>query len=175
MIRCTKCGEMIDPKEGQAEGDWVDIIRLLPAFEKHSRLAFEYVELFSIMPLRIKGKKILRLLKGIAKLFESETFVFNRRAYKISKAGIVEALKIVCNKNFTAPLENHNYLMKVMIGISERELKERRDAEDKLLKKKEEIKRSGTGDQEPGEDITAQEFKERHGIKSLADQIGSKT
>ena len=174
MIRCTKCGERINPQEGQAEGEWADIIRLLPAFEKHSRIAFEYVELFSVMPIRMKGKKILRLLTGIAKLYQSEKFIFDRREYRISKAGIVEALTIVCNKHFTVPLENHHYLQKVMIGISERELSEARDLEDKIQRENERRLRSGGRDQGSEGRITAQEYKSKKGIKSLVDSIGQK-
>ncbi|MBN2060723.1 MAG: hypothetical protein JW882_09945 [Deltaproteobacteria bacterium] len=169
MIRCTKCGELINPQEGQAENEWIEIIRLLPVFGKHSRLAFEYVELFSVTPLRMKGKKILRLLTGLAKLFDSEEYVFNRKKYKISRTGIVEALTIVCNKHFDRPLENNNYLIKVMIGISEREMKEQRDLADRRQRERE---KAGRKPEEDG--ITAVEFKKQTGIESLTDKIGSK-
>lgn len=130
MIRCTKCGASFEPQEGQAEGEWISIIRLLPVFGKDSRLVFEYVELFGISPLRMKGKKILRLLREVTKLFEVGKFSYQKKEYSVSRAGIMEGLSVVCNKSFTAPLEGHNYLKKVLIGISEREQKDTRDKAD---------------------------------------------
>lgn len=176
MIRCPKCGEKFRVQDGQAEGEWAETISLLPEFGRQGRLVFEYVELFSVVPLRGKGKKVLRLLKEMARLFGSEKFDFQKKGYRISKAGIVEALTVVCNKQFSACLENHNYLKKVMIGISEREQKERRDRADRDQKKREEVvgrvgsKQYAVGREE--EVITADEFKKKRGIESLAGKIG---
>jgi len=91
-------------REAQAEGEWADIIRLLPCFEGHGRLVFEYVELFGVTPLKLKIKKILRLLQEVAKLFETSRFLFQKKEYKVSKPGIVEGLRAVCNKGFQEPL-----------------------------------------------------------------------
>ena len=55
-------------------GDWADIIRLLPGFGRNAGLVFEYIELHNIFPLKKKSKKILRLLKDMAGLFEREKF-----------------------------------------------------------------------------------------------------
>ena len=174
MIRCPKCGEQFRLQAGQAEGEWAEIISLLPEFGRNGRLVFEYVELFSVVPLRGKGKKILRLIKQMAALFGSEKFNFQKKEYRVSKAGIVEALSVVCNKQFSACLENHNYLKKVMIGISEREQKERRDRADKDLRKREEaVGRVGSKQYAVEEEvITADEFKKKRGIESLAGKIG---
>ncbi len=173
MIRCTKCGEEINPQEGQAENEWVDIIRLLPSFGNHSRLAFEYVELFGVVPLRMKGKKILRLLRDVAALFGNERFSFQKKTYRISKSGIAEALGVVCNKHFAAPLENHNYLKKVMITISERELKEQRALEDRRQREREQEIIGQRSLQPENDGISAEEFKRRKGIVgSLVDRIG---
>ena len=174
MIRCPKCGERFNPQDGQAEYEWTEIIRLLPEFDGHSRLFFEYIELFSVVPLRMKGKKILRILKELIRLFEGEKFKYQKREYRISKAGIVEALQVVCNKQFASSLENHNYLKKVMIGVADRELKERRDARDKEQRRSEEqkVRRSDIDGIEEGEVITAEEYKKKRGIESLVESIG---
>ncbi len=150
--------------------EWGEIIRLLPAFGSHARLAFEYVELFGVLPLRMKGKKILRLLQDVSALLRTGSFRYQRREYHISEPGIWEALRIVCNKHFEQPLENHNYLKKVMIGISERERKEARDAAEREQKQREERLRKGvSGD---GRAMSAEEFKRRAGVESLAGIIG---
>uniref|UniRef100_A0A6M3ISK8 Uncharacterized protein n=1 Tax=viral metagenome TaxID=1070528 RepID=A0A6M3ISK8_9ZZZZ len=175
MIRCPKCGERFGLQEGQAEGEWAEIISLLPIFGNHGKIVFEYVELFGVVPLRGRGKKILRLLKEVAKLFGSEKFDFQKREYRISKVGIMEALQVVCNKQFSSKLENHNYLKKVMMGIAEHEQKERRDRADKDLRRLEDKKMRRLEDkdeQAEGEVITAGEYKKRKKIDSLVDQIG---
>lgn len=170
MIRCPKCGNKFPLQDGQAEGEWSDIISLLPSFGPHSRLVFEYVELFGVSPLRGRAKKILRLLKEMAALLGSEKFDFQKKQYAISKAGIVESLKVVCNKNLTQ-LENHNYLKKVMIDVATREQKELRDAQDKNLRKREqEHVREVAQEQEKA--ISAAEYKQKKRIDSLVDQIG---
>lgn len=154
-------------QEAQAEGEWADIMRLLPYFEGHGRLVFEYVELFSISPLKLKSKKILRLLKEVAKLFESSRFMFQKKEYEVSKPGIVEGLRAVCNKGFQEPLQNHNYLKKVLIGIAERERKGRREIEDKKVREAEDRRLKGDDsytDKEHGHGLLgAEEIRKRAG------------
>ena len=113
-------------REAMAEQEWVNVMQLWPVFGPHSRLVFEYVEKFSIHPMKIKVKKLLRLLTDIAGLFKTGRFVINRAEYEVSQRGIVEALTIVNNRNFEQALENHNYLKKVLAGISEKECTETR-------------------------------------------------
>jgi hypothetical protein len=175
MIRCDKCGDKIDLTAGIFTDDWVEIMQLLPSFGGSSRLVFEYIELHGVFPLQKKSKKILRLLTDMARLFNSEKFRFGRAEYFISRAGIAEALTIVCNKNI-ADLDGHNYLKKVMISISDRERKDARDAEDKALREKEKNHFNGhrptLTDTEELKSFS--EFKKSQGIESLADSIGRK-
>ncbi|HRR42137.1 MAG TPA: hypothetical protein P5244_12955, partial [Syntrophales bacterium] len=56
-----------------------------------------------------------------------------------------EALNVVVLKNFQDRLENHNYLKKVMIGISEREERESGKQAERDLRKKEAVLMSGGG------------------------------
>ena len=171
-MQCPYCRKSFDPREAMAEAEWYDIISLIPEFGPYSKLAMEYCELFGVTPLRIKSKKLLRLLNEVAALFRNESFTFQKKQYRISRAGIAEALRIVCNKHFEQPLENHNYLKKVMIGIAEREAKEQSIRREKELRRKEE--RIMAGAREEG-GITLEEYKRSIGVKSLADIIGMKT
>lgn len=178
-------------REAMAEQEWVDVMCLLPVFGKHSRLAFEYVENFSIHPMKTKVKKILRLLTDIAGLFKTGKFVINRCEYEVSQRGIVEALTIVNNKHFDVPLENHNYLKKVLTSIADKERTESRAALDKDLKRREEkaitkarrdesTKEEGEskrdrplcGTDEPGAYLTPAEIKKRAG--DLVGKIGQR-
>jgi len=71
------------------------------------------------------------------RLFDSESFSFQKKTYSISHAGIVEALDLCIKKNFDQSLENHNYLKRVMITISEREGKGKSIQGEKDLRKRE--------------------------------------
>ena len=174
---CPKCAFEFRPDDAFADGELRDIINLLPRFQGHGKLAFEYCELFGVTPLRLKTKKLLRLLQEVSALFGSEIFHFQRKEYSISVAGIAEALRTVCNKHFERPLENHNYLKKVMIGIAERERKDVRDRADREQKGREQGRREEDkkGRREEGEKVlTAEEYKKKKGIESLAERIGKK-
>ena len=164
MITCPKCAYKFDYREAVMDDDWREIIGLLPVFERHDKLVFEYVEKFGINPLRIKGSKVLRLLRQIARLFEKGSFEWRKSNKSISKSGIVEALEIVSNKNFDTSLENHNYLKKVMVGIAEREAKEKSARAERELRKSEvRGQRSDVKNQKEEWEMTTGEFKERLG------------
>ncbi|RLB13537.1 MAG: hypothetical protein DRG82_15530 [Deltaproteobacteria bacterium] len=167
-MQCPYCRKSFDPREAVAEAEWYDIISLIPEFGPYSKLVMEYCELFGVTPLRIKSKKLLRLLREAAVLFRNESFKFHKRQYRISRTGIAEALRTVCNKHFETPLENHNYLKKVMIGISEREQREEGIRREKELRRKEASIMAGVRE----ESITADEYKRRAGIESLAAMVG---
>ena len=170
-MQCPYCAKNFDPREAMAEAEWYDIIGLIPEFGPYSKLAMEYCELFGVHPLRIKTKKLLRLLNEVAALFRNESFKFQKKQYRISRTGIAEALRIVCNKHFEQPLENHNYLKKVMIGIAEREQKQESIRREKELRRKEERIMAGAREEEG---ITLKEYMRQAGIKSLAEMIGRK-
>ena len=153
------------------DDDWRKIIILLPVFERHGKLVFEYVEKFGIKPLAIKSSKVLRLLRQMGKLFESESFEWRKSNKSLSKSGIVEALDIVVNKNFDTPIENHNYLKKVMVGISDREGKENSKRAEREMREKEtsSVHRSPVAETDDENPISAEEFRKRK--KELAGQM----
>ena len=103
------------------ESDLLAVIKMLNTFGQHSGLVASYTELFGLTPLKNKRKKWRLLLEEVKRLFDSETFAFQKKTYRISKSGIVEAMNTVVHRNWSTCLENHNYLKKVMIGIAERE------------------------------------------------------
>ena len=146
MIRCPKCGTRFDYREAVMDQTWREIIALLPRFGSHGKLAFEYIEKFDTNPLKAKSRNVLRLLKELSKLYESESFKWRKNTYSISKSGVLEAVQITCNKNFSEPLENHNYLKKVMITIAGRELKEKRDRLDREQRERESAARQAIAD-----------------------------
>jgi hypothetical protein len=107
------------------------------AIKRHSSAVMGYVCLFGVTPFHLKASKFRRIMEEMVKLFDSQAFNFQKKVYQISHAGIVEALDICIKKNFNETLENHNYLKKVMIGISDREGKGKSRADEKELRLRE--------------------------------------
>ncbi len=123
--------------ELQMDSDLYAIIKMQPAFGKHAHLVWAYIELFGITPMRAKSKKIRILLEEMKTLFDAGSFGYQKRKYQISQAGIAEALNIVVHRNFETLLDSHNYLKKIMIGISEKETGAAGKTAEKELRKKE--------------------------------------
>jgi hypothetical protein len=138
-MRCPLCGGEFDIMDAQMDQDWLNIVKLLPTFGGHGNLAFEYVEKFGVCPVRMKGKKILRLLEEMSRLFRSGEFVYQRRKYTTSNQVVIEAVKAVVNKHFASPLENHNYLKKVMISLHEEAQREESKRKERELREREQV------------------------------------
>jgi hypothetical protein len=123
--------------EMQEDKDIVAIITMSAGFGKQAHLAWAYIELFGVTPMRGKTKKIRLILEEMKGLFDSQAFKYQKRKYEISHAGISEALNVVVHRHFGTHLDSHNYLKKIMIGISEREARESGKTAEKNLRKKE--------------------------------------
>jgi hypothetical protein len=120
------------------ESDTSAILQMLPSFgNKYAPLVMGYCYLFGVTPFRLKARKLRLLLEELKRLFDAESFTFEKRKYGISHAGIAEALDVMIKRNFTRALPNHNYLKQIMIGISEREGKAAGRTAEKDLRKRE--------------------------------------
>lgn len=154
-FRCPYCRRECDYEEVQMDADLHAIIRMLPSFGPHANLVAAYTELFGISPLKTRRRKWRLLLEEMKRLFDGESFIYNRRTYSIARTGIAEALNLIVHRHWESRLENHNYLKKIMIGISEREGKDvGRKAEKDLYKKEEKLRagvRSETSEEIPPE------------------------
>ena len=144
-IRCPKCRYEHDLRVAMREANLVEIIQMVGDFAPHSRLVFEYAEMFdTVKP--IKAAKLLRILQDVHGIWTTGKFSYRKTPYQISKDGIVNSLKTLCNKKLD--LENHNYLIKVMIGVADQEGEKRSQQEEQALRKKETSLQSGV---RPGE------------------------
>lgn len=118
-LKCPKCLYEYDPRAATKDQAMLQVIQMQPEFAQHSKLVFEYAELFdTIRP--VKAAKLLRILTEVLDIWKAGQFVFQKRFYRISKEGMAQALKTVCNKNLVS-LDNHNYLKKVMVTVAEEE------------------------------------------------------
>lgn len=128
----------------QTENDLTAMIQMLPVFGKHSNLVMAYLDIFQIAPMHKHMKKTLVLLTDMKNLFQSESFNYQKKIYKISQSGIVEALHVVVQRHFSEALDNHNYLKRVMISIAEREAKGASIQAERDLRQKEDRLMSGS-------------------------------
>lgn len=135
----------------QMDKDLKYVFEVLPSFgTRYSSLVMGYVILFGVTPFNIKTKKLRVLMEEMKRLFDAQSFNYQQKAYQISHAGIGEALDVCIKKNFTERLENHNYLKKIMIGISEREGKEKSRVVEKELRSREQKQAAGYDREEQG-------------------------
>jgi len=135
--------------EIQMDKDLRYVLEVLPSFgQRYSNLVMGYVYLFGVTPYNLKAKKLRIILEEMKKLFDVQSFSFQKKTYSISHAGIAEALDLCVKKNFTEHLENHNYLKRVMVTISEREGKNQSRADEKNLRAREQ-KTVETGERDP--------------------------
>jgi len=152
--------------EIKGDADLMAIIQTVPVFEKHANLVWAYVELFGISPLKSKTKKLRILLEKMARLFQSEEFGYQKKTYRISRAGIAEALSTTVHHPFETKLTNHNYLKKIMISIAGKEEQATGKQAEKDLREGEGKLRSG------GEISESQRRANLRKLRSIIDDIG---
>lgn len=128
-ITCPYCRESFGLEAYLKDVVMVQVIRMLPEFGQHSRLVWEYAELFRIGP-PLNARKLHRVMSDVLAMFKAGGFEFQRRRYEISRDGLAAVLRTVCNQLGSgrpggSPLQNHNYLKKCAIGIAELEGREK--------------------------------------------------
>lgn len=159
-INCPYCNKEIDFMEIQMDKDLQYIFQALPSFgTRYSNLVMGYCSLFGVTPFKLKAKKLRLLLAEMKRLFDAQAFTYGKcQQYKISHAGIGEALDICIKKNFTEHLENHNYLKKIMITISEREGKDQSRVAEKDLRGREGQMQAGGRTDVSGKNLTPEQI-----------------
>lgn len=146
---CPECRKEFDFLDVQGDQDVVAIVKMMPVFGKHGNLVWAYLELFGISPISARRKKVRVLLEEMAALFRAEKFTYKKKEYKITPAGILEALNLTVHKHFETPLQNHNYLKLVMIDVAGKENKDAGREAEKDLRSREDRLRSGSRDGAP--------------------------
>lgn len=149
-MKCANCGHEINLVDDRKGAALMDCIRMSGRFGQACNPMFEYA-LLRLGGRSIKDQelKLVRILEGLLKLWEGGKFGLQKKAYTISQAGVLEALKMTCDRKFDGALENDNYLKKIMAGISEEEEKERGRQAEKALREKENKLRAGLYDSHP--------------------------
>jgi hypothetical protein len=153
------------------DSDLFSIIKMLGTFGRHANVVAAYTELFGLRPLKSKTKKWRVLLEEMKTLFDAQAFNYQKKKYPISHAGIVEALNVVVHRHFADHLESHNYLKKIMIGISEKETAATGKQDERDLRKKEKSLMSGERYPVPGEQVEAPALKAMPAAQLTTEQI----
>jgi len=143
-IKCPFCLAEIDVLEAIAEGDLRAVLEMQDAFYPHGRLVRAYFELFGVTPGFRNIHRLRVLTEEMRTLFDRESFAYNRKEYRVSKAGIAEALSGMVKRRFPEPLKNHNYLKAVLLQVAERETTTASKASERDLRKKEESLKAGS-------------------------------
>lgn len=129
IITCPHCGEDLDAVQAVAEGEHREYLELLAGFGPARPVVVAYLDLFRAAPgsaMRIATR--LRLVRELHRLWDGETFSYNRQVHRISRAQIGEALHdVVRAKRTGTAFVNHNYLKQVMLSkLNASERQERR-------------------------------------------------
>jgi hypothetical protein len=119
-IVCPYCRESFELEAYLKDSIMLQVIRMLPEFGGHARLVWEYAERFGISP-PLNARKLYRVMLEILEIFMTGGFDFQKRRYEISREGIAQALRTVCNAQIKGALTGQNYLKRVMIPIAEAE------------------------------------------------------
>jgi len=170
-IKCPQCLTEIDVLEALAEGDLRAVIEMQDAFYPHGRLVRAYFELFGVSPGFKNVHRLRVLTEEMRTLFDGEAFTYNRQSYRISRAGIAEAMTGMVKRRFPDSLKNHNYLKACMIQIAERETTSASKTAERDLRKKETGLRSGDRHQVPDEAVLVPKMKDIPPVRLSPEQI----
>ena len=118
---CPNCNYRCNFNEIKCDADLMAVIKVRDVFGQHGNLVWAYAEQFGATVHQTKVKKLRLILEEMGRLFQAESFTFQKKTYRISRDGIAQALTVVAHKSFETRLENHNYLKKVMLDIAVKE------------------------------------------------------
>jgi len=151
----------------------VNLTQALAGFGKWCPLVWEYTGAFATKRLgAIAPAKRLRIVKELARLWETGIFELERKQYRITQDRVVESMRTVCDLEKHG-FKNHNYLKRVMTEHAERISAEGLTAKDERAR--DEGRR--TRDEKAEETMTPEaqaEFKKKLGVGSFRELIGKR-
>jgi hypothetical protein len=169
-LSCPVCENKFDIEEAAKEAIHNEIADLAAKFGPHWTFVLAYIMCFRQSKYgRCRIEKRHLLLKELYCIFDSERFEFNGKKYRITKKILTDGMYTVVKQD-VFKLKNHNYLKQVLIGNGA----ERISAEG--LTAEEERKRDDPGHRrrETEDFVSVTDYKKRHNIESLVDQIGDR-
>jgi len=149
-----------------------NLTQVLAGFGKWCPLIWEYTGAFATRRLgAIAPAKRLRIVTELARLWETGIFAVDKKRYRITRDGIVQGLRTVCDLEKFG-FKNHNYLKRVLMPDAERISAEGLTAGEEA--RREEDRRQTTEDRGQKEEprMTPEalaQFKEKMGVSKLSE------
>lgn len=113
---CPVCSSKFSFEQIAHEALMMEMVELAAFFGPLWSLAVEYSDCFRLERWgSVTLKKRLRILNELRKLVNDNEFDFGGRRYRTERGKIVEAIRVVVNREKFG-FDNHNYLKKVLIG-----------------------------------------------------------
>lgn len=151
IITCPHCGEDLDAVQAVAEGEHREYLELLAGFGPARPVVVAYLDLFRAAPgsaMRIATR--LRLVRELHRLWDGESFSYNRQVHRISRAQIGEALHdVVRAKRTGTAFVNHNYLKQVMLSKLNASERQEKRQEAKAERTREQLRQAGVRNAAP--------------------------
>jgi len=168
---CPHCGGKFRPEEATKERIFLELIELVSKFGGSWHLVDEYADCFRRSEFgAMTTKKRVRILKEIYDLLKSEQFIYDGKQYRAGQKEILAVMLEICNAE-KKELKNHNYLYVILKKSAARVSAEGLTAKEEQAR--EEKRRAHGAERRANEnESTVDDYKRRHGIKSLLDKIG---
>lgn len=176
-LTCPYCGNKYSIGEATRSETLVNLTRALSGFGKWWLLVWEYTGAFATRRLgAIAPPKRLRIVKELAKLWETGIFELERKQYRLTRDKIIESLRTVCDLEKHG-FKNHNYLKRVMTEHAERISAEGLTAREERGREDDKKARRSVGQAfQPAEKTMSPEaqaaFKKELGVSSFKELIG---
>lgn len=169
-LTCPYCGGKFRLEEATTEALYYELGKIDGKFGRHWPAVDEYIDCFAQTEHgTVSIKRRVRIAGEILRLFEAQEFAYKGKRYRTSREEIIRAMLEICNAGKWG-FRNHNYL-KVMLKKSA----EKVSAEGLTAKEesqREERRAHGAERKAEGDESTIDDYKARHGVKSLLDMIG---
>jgi hypothetical protein len=170
---CPRCMAQLDLIHLEATAELAELADVAARLGSAWRLANEYVQAFRAgADGCVRIAKRLRLLREVARLWERCEFDLDGKRFRTDHGRILAGLTLVCNMDKHS-LPNHNYLKKVLSHDAERVSAEGMTAKEEAGREEgRRLKVEGRRGEGGGGAMSAEEYKARAGIESLAGRIG---
>jgi len=117
---CPRCGAEFTLAGAIAEKEQREIADIAAKFGPSWRLVYEYTDCFRKQEFGgMQRAKRLRLLKEVARLFETNEFRYEGKRWRTTWAEVLAAITQICNAEKFG-LKNHNYLKVILVKTAKR-------------------------------------------------------
>ncbi|MBA7628083.1 hypothetical protein ES703_35553 [subsurface metagenome] len=167
---CPYCGGKFRLEEATTEALYYEFGKIDGKFGRHWPAVDEYIDCFAQTEHgTVSIKRRVRIAGEILRLFEAQKFEYQGKRYRTSREEIIRAMLEICNAGKWG-FRNHNYLKVMLKKSAERISAEGLTAKEEQAREGRRVQ--GAQSRANKNESTVDDYKARHGIKSLLDKIG---